>query len=184
MDVKETLIDQLKKIVQFLNKQRIDYALAGGLAFSALVEPRATMDIDILIMIEEQQLPGFTDLLEDEFESIITHKEPMHFNLTKIWRVINFIDDREMIFDFILAESKYHKNVIERAFEIDFFESKLKIITLEDLILLKNCAKRTQDIADLDKIYEGFDDEIDHGYLKFWSDNLNISLYNSPGDIL
>ena len=48
MDVKETLIDQLKKIVQFLNKQRIDYALAGGLAFSALVEPRATMDIDIL----------------------------------------------------------------------------------------------------------------------------------------
>ena len=84
MDVKETLIDQLKKIVQFLNKQRIDYALAGGLAFSALVEPRATMDIDILIMIEEQQLPGFTDLLEDEFESIITHKEPMHFNLIKI----------------------------------------------------------------------------------------------------
>jgi len=106
----------------------------------------------------------------------------MHFNLIKIWRVINFIDDREMIFDFILAESKYHKIVIERAFEIDFFESKLKVITLEDLILLKNCAKRTQDIADLDKIYEGFDDEIDHGYLNFWSDNLNISLYNSSGD--
>jgi hypothetical protein len=33
MDIKETLIDQLKKIVQFLNKQKIDYALAGELAF-------------------------------------------------------------------------------------------------------------------------------------------------------
>jgi len=53
LDIKETLIDQLKKIVQFLNKQKIDYALAGGLAFSALVEPRATMDIDIIIMINE-----------------------------------------------------------------------------------------------------------------------------------
>lgn len=42
MDLKETLTDQLKRIVQFLNKQKIDYALAGGLAFSALVEPRAT----------------------------------------------------------------------------------------------------------------------------------------------
>ena len=99
MDIKETLIDQLKKIVQFLNKQKIDYALVGGLAFSALVEPRATMYIDIIIMIKEEHLSGFANLLKDEFESIITHKEPMHFNLMKTWRAINFIDDREMIFD-------------------------------------------------------------------------------------
>lgn len=177
MDIKETLINHLKKIVKFLNKQKIDYALAGGLAFSALVEPRATMDIDIIIMIKEEQLSDLTNLLEDEFESIIAHKEPTHFNLITIWRVINIIDDREMIFDFILAESKYHKNVIERAIEIDFYESKLKVITLEDLILLKNCAKRTQDIADLDKIYKVFDDEIDHDYLEFWSGELNINLY-------
>jgi predicted nucleotidyltransferase len=168
--------------VQFLNKQKIDYALAGGLAFSALVEPRATMDIDLIVMIKEKQLNDFKDLLKHEFESIITHKEPMQFNLVKIWRVINFIEDREMIFDFILAESKFHKNAIERAFEIDFFGSKLKVITLEDLILLKNCANRTQDLADLDKIYETYDDDIDYGYLKFWSDKLNISLYNESVD--
>jgi hypothetical protein len=169
--------------VQFLNKQRIDYALAGGLAFSALVEPRATMDIDIIIMIKEEHLAGFANLLKGDFESIITHKEPMHFNLMKIWRVINLIHGREMIFDFILSESEYHKNVIERAFEINFFESKLKVITLEDLILLKNFAKRSQDIADLDKIYKTFDDEINHDYLEYWSDKLNINLYKSFGDI-
>lgn len=133
-------------------------------------------------MIKEKQLNDFKDLLKHEFESIITHKEPMQFNLVKIWRVINFIEDREMIFDFILAESKFHKNAIERAFEIDFFGSKLKVITLEDLILLKNCANRTQDLADLDKIYETYDDDIDYGYLKFWSDKLNISLYNESVD--
>ena len=182
MDLKETLTDQLKRIVQFLNKQKIDYALAGGLAFSALVEPRATMDIDLIVMIKEKQLNDFKDLLKHEFESIITHKEPVQFNLVKIWRVINFIEDREMIFDFILAESKFHKNAIERAFEIDFFGSKLKVITLEDLILLKNCANRTQDLADLDKIYETYDDDIDYGYLKFWSGKLNISLYNESVD--
>jgi predicted nucleotidyltransferase len=182
MGVKETLTDQLIRIVEFLNKQKIDYALAGGLAFSALVEPRATMDIDLIVMIKEKQLNDFKDLLKHEFESIITHKEPMQFNLVKIWRVINFIEDREMIFDFILAESKFHKNAIERAFEIEFFGSKLKVITLEDLILLKNCANRTQDLADLDKIYETYDDDIDYGYLKFWSDKLNISLYNESAD--
>lgn len=147
MGVKETLTDQLKRIVQFLNKQKIDYALAGGLAFSALVESIVTMDIDLIVMIKEKQLNDFKDLLKHEFESIITHKEPMQFNLVKIWRVINFI----------LAESKFHKNAIERAFEIEFLGSKLKVITLEDLILLKNCANRTQDLADLDKIYETYD---------------------------
>jgi predicted nucleotidyltransferase len=182
MGVKETLTDQLIRIVEFLNKQKIDYALAGGLAFSALVEPRATMDIDLIVMIKEKQLNDFKELLKHEFESIIAHKEPMQFNLVKIWRVINFIEDREMIFDFILAESKFHKNAIERAFEIEFFGSKLKVITLEDLILLKNCANRTQDLADLDKIYETYDDDIDYGYLKFWSDKLNISLYNESAD--
>ena len=138
------------------------------------------MDIDIIIMIKEEQLSGFTKLLEDEFESIIAHKEPMHFNLIKIWRVINFTDDREMIFDFILAESKYHKNVIERAFEIDFFETTLKVITLEDLILLKNCAKRAQDIADLGKINKTFKNEIDHDYVKYWSGKLNLGLFKTP----
>ena len=71
MGVKETLTDQLKRIVQFLNKQKIDYALAGGLAFSALVEPRATMDIDLVVMVKEKQLNHFKDLLKQEFESII-----------------------------------------------------------------------------------------------------------------
>ena len=98
MGVKETLTDQLKRIVQFLNKQKIDYALAGGLAFSALVEPRATMDIDLIVMVKEKQLNHFKDLLKQEFESIINN------------------------------------------------------------------------------------DEIDHGYLKYWEDKLNISLYNESVD--
>ena len=185
MGVKETLTEQLKKIVQFLNEQQIDYALAGGLAFSALVEPRATMDIDLIVMIKETQLNDFKALLKLEFEPVIIHKAPMHFKQATIWRVINLIEGIELIFDFILAESEFLINVIERALEIEFFGTKLKIITLEDLILLKYCANRTQDIADLDKIYQTYNDEIDDEYLKAWAKQLNIRLYQNKfrGDI-
>ena len=185
MEVKEILTAQLKRIVQFLKKQKIDYALAGGLAFSALVEPRATMDIDLIVMIEENQLNDFKDRLKHEFGSIITHEEPMQFKLAKIWRAINLIEDLEMIFDFIFAESEFYKNAIKRAFEIEFFGSKIKVITLEDLILLKNFANRKQDLADLDKIYQTYNDEIDDEYLKAWAKELNIRLYqnNFSGDI-
>jgi predicted nucleotidyltransferase len=179
MGFKETLTEQLKSIIQFLNKQDIDYALAGGLAFSALVEPRATMDIDLIVMIKENQLNDFKNQLKHEFGSIITHNEPMQFKLAKIWRTINVIEDIEMIFDFIFAESEFYKNTIRRAFEIEFFGSKIKVITLEDLILLKNCANRTQDLADLDKIYQTYGEEIDGEYLKKWAKELNINLHKT-----
>jgi predicted nucleotidyltransferase len=174
MEIKEALINQLQKVVNFLNEHKIGYALAGGLAFSALVEPRATVDIDILIMVKEKEMSGFIDLIKEKFESIIPHKEPMRFNEIQIWRVISFIKDREMIIDFLLAESEFHENVINRAIEIDFYSSKIKIITLEDLILLKKCAKRTQDIADLETISDIFKNEIDQEYVDIWSNNLKI----------
>ena len=59
MDIRETLITRLKNLVAFLNEHEIGYALAGGLAFSALVEPRATMDIHILLTVNEKDMPRF-----------------------------------------------------------------------------------------------------------------------------
>jgi predicted nucleotidyltransferase len=182
LDIKETLIEQLKSLIHFLSKHETDYALAGGLAYSALVEPRATMDIDILIMFKEKEMPTFIEQLSKKFKSIIPHKEPMRFNLMNIWRVISIIDNREMIFHFLLAESNFQRNVIDRAFEILFFETKLKIITIEDLILLKNCAMRAQNIADLKKIYSTYKTEIDYGYVEYWADKLKLSLYKTPND--
>jgi hypothetical protein len=165
MNIKETLENQLKKLFQFFNEHKINYALVGEPAFIPIVEPRATMNFYIMLMIKEKKMRGFIDLLEAEFESIIPHEEPMRFSSMKIWRVMNLLEDRLMIFDFLLAESKFFKNVIERAFETDFLESKLKIIISEDLILLKNWTKLSQNIGNLDKFYTAFKNKTDYSYL-------------------
>ncbi len=165
MKIKETLENQLKKLFQFFNEHKINYALVGEPAFIPIVEPRATMSFYIMLMIKEKKMRGFIDLLEAEFESIIPHEEPMRFSSMKIWRVMNLLEDRLMIFDFLLAESKFFKNVIERAFETDFLESKLKIIISEDLLLLKNWTKLSQNIGNLDKFYSAFKNKTDYSYL-------------------
>ena len=165
MNIKETLENQLKKLFQFFNEHKINYALVGEPAFIPIVEPRATMNFYIMLMIKEKKMRGFIDLLEAEFESIIPHEEPMRFSSMKIWRVMNLLEDRLMIFDFLLAESKFFKNVIERAFETDFLESKLKIIISEDLILLKDWTKLSQNIVNLDKFYTAFKNKTDYSYL-------------------
>ena len=174
MDYTKLLIERLKKIIEFLNDNQIDYALAGGLAFSALVKPRATMDIDLLLLINEQELFVMIDQLEDCLGKIIPHKTFMEFNLLKVWRIINIVDNKEIVLDLMVSNSEIQENIIKRAMKIHFAGIDLKIITIEDMVLLKKYSRRPQDIADLDNIYNNLNDEIDHAYIKAWSNKLNI----------
>jgi hypothetical protein len=58
MGVAGDLFDTLKSLCTLLNDEHVDYCLIGGLAVAILAKPRATEDIDLLILIEEQQIPG------------------------------------------------------------------------------------------------------------------------------
>ncbi|MFZ5862158.1 MAG: nucleotidyl transferase AbiEii/AbiGii toxin family protein [Nitrospirota bacterium] len=51
----------LTAVIRVLQAQHVDFALAGGLAYSALVTPRATVDIDVLILMPTRPP---TDLFE------------------------------------------------------------------------------------------------------------------------
>ncbi|MDM8550768.1 nucleotidyl transferase AbiEii/AbiGii toxin family protein [Desulfobacterales bacterium HSG2] len=169
MDLRQVLTEHLKTILKVLQELDADHALAGGLAYSALVEPRATVDIDMLIMMQNNSMQNFFQLLEKYFESLEVHEKPKQFHFVKIWRAVGFENDHDIILDFLLAESRFHRNVLERAIEVDFMGMPVKIMTLEDLILFKKCANQPRDIADLTNIYALFDNEIDDDYVKFWS---------------
>jgi hypothetical protein len=43
------LLHELKHLTTKLGKERIEYALCGGLAMAIYARPRATLDIDIMI---------------------------------------------------------------------------------------------------------------------------------------
>jgi ABC-type phosphate/phosphonate transport system substrate-binding protein len=50
MDYSSFLITSFKKVVQALDANQVDFAVCGGMAYSILVSPRATIDFDCLIM--------------------------------------------------------------------------------------------------------------------------------------
>jgi hypothetical protein len=81
-----------------------------------------------------------------------------------------------LIIDFLLAESDFLKNVINRAVGVDFLNSKIKTITPEDLVLLKLLANRKQDLADIEKIFSSQENKLDHSYLNKWSKVLNVKI--------
>ena len=53
------LEDVYKKAVNFLNREKFEYIIIGGIAAGTLGEPRVTGDIDIDISLEEEKVSDF-----------------------------------------------------------------------------------------------------------------------------
>ena len=170
------LISLLTDIVRVLNERRYDYALAGGLAYSALVAPRATMDVDVLILMPDRPPTALFDGLRSVLGVLVPHPAPMAFKRATIWRVIGGEGEREVTLDFILAESEFHRTALRRKRTVTFAGLSLPIVTPEDLVLLKALADRPQDRVDIHGIVAAYGAELDRGYLENWARRLDVDL--------
>jgi hypothetical protein len=47
------LVDEFRALLDGLERGQVDYAVCGGLAFAIHVRPRATLDVDLLLPIEQ-----------------------------------------------------------------------------------------------------------------------------------
>ena len=72
------ILEELKRLVERLDEEKIQYALCGGLAMAIYALPRATLDIDIMIE---------SDSLEKTSRAI----DVLGFNLILL-RQINYAD--------------------------------------------------------------------------------------------
>ena len=57
----ENLLAALKKLKSLLEKQRTPYMLIGGIAVALWGEPRATQDIDIVVLISKDRAFDFLE---------------------------------------------------------------------------------------------------------------------------
>ena len=169
------LVQALSTLISDFNRRGLEYVLAGGWAFSALVEPRATTDIDLLILVEQPSREGLQSLLAPLFDSTVVHPAPMVFRGISIWRIVGIRGDQEVIVDLLLADSEYLRTALARRRRIQFGLLQVPILTIEDLILLKTMAGRLQDRADLEKIRVRQDElQIDWGYVESWKTKLSL----------
>lgn len=179
MDIDATLTSHLQNVVRVLTEANLRYALAGGLAYSTLVVPRATMDIDVLILLEDASIQQVFERLVFYFDEFHPQHYPVKFALMQIWRTVGIVRQQQVILDFLLAESDFHRSALNRALTIDFRGTPLHIVTLEDLLLLKRCAHRPHDEADIQTIYHLFEQELDQVYITRWQQRLKLT---SPSD--
>ena len=157
MDIARDLFETLKSVCALLHDAEVKCCLIGGLAVGILAKPRATEDIDLLILIEENKLPSLTVLLKKKFE-VIQERNIMHFEKATIYRTIlgSPAADKTglVIVDFILADNDLYREAVLNPLNLIVDDVIIPVAKHEYLIKIKNLSNRPQDLLDIASLKE------------------------------
>ncbi len=152
----------LLNVIKFLSKNKISYMVIGGLANVIWGNPRATIDIDITIWVEDNKIESVVKLFTTKYEPLVD--APIDF--IQKTRVLPLKTKNEVRLDIIFGALPFELDAINRAIEIEINNSLIKFCSPEDLILLKIVSKRDKDLQDIKGIAQARIKELDLTYLE------------------
>ncbi len=146
-----SLLAEFVNFTETLNRETIDYAICGGWAMAIHGLPRATVDIDLLILTEDlNEVWNIAQNLGYDVEGL-----PLHFHNGAIEiRRISKIDKgskRLFTLDFLLVTEPLEEVWKNREL-IEWEDGKTWTVSREGLIRLKTISGREQDLLDIKKL--------------------------------
>jgi hypothetical protein len=144
------LYSELRRLVDALDREHVEYALVGALALAVHGVVRATADIDLLIRPEdEQRAIGVAHDLGYRHEAM-----PMRFaDGTRMRRISRFEGEEALTLDYFLVDEHLEAVWSTRGM-LATEEGPLSVISREGLIRMKIAAGRDQDHADVRRLEE------------------------------
>jgi hypothetical protein len=143
------LIEELKKIAQALQAQNLAYALCGGLAVGIYAEPRATVDIDLVV--SPADLGRIIATLEPLGFEKMSEIMPLGHGAMPIQRLVKFVkgEPEVLILDLCMPEREAHPRVWKDWIRADLEQVKIWILSPEGLIEMKKSRSSAKDLADI-----------------------------------
>jgi hypothetical protein len=145
------VFEEFKGIILELEKQKVRYALVGGVAMAFYSEPRFTRDIDILVDIDDfEKAKG---LLEKDgyFESASPRTfRNVAIELRRFLKIV--APEDEMMIDILIAKDEEVRRIIQNAVEAESEEGRVMLADKKDLIWLKRSRDSKQDQADIERL--------------------------------
>jgi len=145
------LYDELRRLINELDNNKIEYALCGGLAMAIHGRPRTTVDIDILILADSLDR---VMLIAEDLGYAIGGLD-MNFGPIKIRRVSKIDQATRFVLtlDMILV-TDIIRDIWEARVEAKLEGGTLSVVSKDGLIALKKMSGRPQDIADISALTE------------------------------
>lgn len=151
-------------ICSYLEQTRIPYVLIGGVAVQHWGEPRATRDIDIEILVDEEYK-------EAVFRKILEQYAPRHDDALEFatrHRVLLIYAQNGVPVDIALAAPGYGEQIAQRSVQVQIAPNAppISLISPEDLIVHKFLAHRPVDLQDVEAILKRQQGKLDIEYIR------------------
>lgn len=150
-----------KAIFKELNKLKIDYIVAGGLAVNFHGVPRMTYDIDLMILLQSDNIKKLVAKLTEwgyrpkvpvnPMELADDAKRNSWIN-EKGMKAMNFYSEKAPIgeIDIVFDSPIPYSELKGRAVTFELYGEKIPTVSIRDLIELKEKSGRKQDISDVE----------------------------------
>ena len=150
----------LRRIVADLAQTGCDFALVGGLAVSAHVEPRFTRDADLVVSVSDDGAAErvLRDLVGRGYLLVATVEQDVAKRLATARLASPVAPDQDLIVDLLFASSGVEREIAARSDSLEVLEGLfIPVAALGHLIALKLLSRddvqRPQDAADLHALH-------------------------------
>ena len=141
---------ELEAVIAALTRDRIEYALCGGLAMADHGKPRATIDIDLLIQPgDEERVYLAVEPLGFRFKA-----SPMNFagGTMQIRRVTKIDSDGDTLMLDLLLVTPMYEHVWRSRSAVEWRDQTICVVSREGLVALKSSRSSKQDLADIERL--------------------------------
>lgn len=160
--------------IRFLNAQKLDYLVLGGVAVGILGEPRFTLDLDLDLFVSKSELSPVLEKFKKagfKFSKKEVLKNVKTFGTFRIYF-------QETQIDVILASTELEQSALKRHKVIKLFGIGMNFPSPEDLILFKIVPGRPKDIVDAESVIARNRKKLNVTYLKKWAQQLSDEAEN------
>ena len=166
----------LMEAIAQIERLGIPYAVMGGFAARAWGLPRPTYDADIAIAVSPEGLQRLFDAFEQQgFDVPPEHRSGFLDTLGELRKakVTRFAGNHVWSTDLFMADGAFLQSALGRARPAPVGAARARVMSAEDIVLLKLLASRRKDLADIEEITL-LCPALDKAYLRQWAQKMGV----------
>ncbi len=148
-----------------LEKQKLEFALIGGLAVSARTEPRFTRDADFAVAVstDQEAEAAVRQFLQAGYRVVSTVEQDAVGRLATVRLSRATAESPDVVVDLLFASSGIEREIVEAADRFEILDKiTVPVCTIGHLLALKILSQdensRPQDAADIKSLLEAADE--------------------------
>lgn len=169
-------VDALQMVIRALEACQIPYMVVGSFAASMHGASRNTHDIDIVLALRPQAVPGLARALGDDFYvDEVSGREAVE--RADMFNVLHLSSDLKVDF-FVLREDPFSRAEFERRVRVKAWGTEAYVASLEDTLLSKliwnKITPSERQLDDVRGILRVRQDALDYDYLHHWAQEKGV----------